>query len=170
MDIILNNIKLAEKLGTLFLDKASFRLVVSESCTGGLLSSTLTEVPGSSNWFDLGFVTYNNNAKEKILGVKQQTLQEHGAVSEDVALEMAVGALKKYEHANVSVAITGIAGPTGGSKEKPVGTVWLAFAITDNKTTSYAKLFHFGGSRQDIRHLSVKNALLGLIDLLEKIK
>jgi nicotinamide-nucleotide amidase len=107
------------------LQSKRLKLSTAESCTGGWLAKTLTDRPGSSAWFEFGFVTYGNHAKHALLGVREQTLKDHGAVSQQVAEEMAVGA-KRVSGADLAVAITGIAGPAGGTADKPVGTVWLA--------------------------------------------
>lgn len=133
----------------------------AESCTGGLLASLLTELPGSSSWFDRGFVTYSNNAKEELLDVPTQLIKEYGAVSGEVAEAMALGALH-HSKATFSVAITGIAGPDGGSLDKPVGTVWFAFAIRGKGVESQRCYFHNEG-RQQVRMLACRQALLGLI-------
>lgn len=150
---------LAEALGQQLKTRA-WSLVVAESCTGGNLCAAITDVPGSSCWFDRGFVTYSNNAKEIMLNVPRATLITHGAVSEESALAMANGALL-VSNANISVAITGIAGPTGGSEGKPIGTVWIACA-SENQTTQ-AKPYLFTGDRQTIRKQAVFSALHDLI-------
>ena len=128
----------------------------AESCTGGLLASILTSVPGASHWYERGFVTYSLAAKQECLHVKAQTLFQHGAVSKAVALEMATGALR-LSNASLSVAITGIAGPTGGTHDKPVGTVWLACA--QKNADSVAVCHHFQGDRNDIRAQAVTESL-----------
>ena len=137
----------------------SLKLAAAESCTGGWIAKALTDVAGSSDWFDRGFTVYSNNAKQAMLGVKPETLKEHGAVSEAVAREMAAGAVAHSE-AGVAVAVTGIAGPSGGSAAKPVGTVWIAWAWPDGAVT--AELFHFAGDREGVRRASVQAALEGL--------
>ena len=124
--------ELAKQMGVL-LRKKKLHIVVAESCTGGLLSASITDVPGSSLYFEQGFTVYSNAAKKSSLGVKSQTLEKFGAVSEETAKEMALGALE-HSHAEISVAITGIAGPTGSTKRKPVGMVSFAFIFDlDNK-------------------------------------
>lgn len=138
-------------------------LVSAESCTGGELAAAITRISGSTKWFDRGFVTYSNDAKKEMLGVAQRTLRLHGAVSEPVAREMAAGVLKKSP-GDVSVSITGIAGPTGGSKSKPVGLVWFAWAVRGGPVQSRA--FRFDGNRVEVRLQAVAIALQGLIDLL----
>lgn len=139
------------------------RLAAAESCTGGGVGEAITRVAGSSEWFDRGFVTYSNAAKEELLGVFAATLRAHGAVSEAVACEMAAGALARSA-ARAAVAVTGIAGPGGGSRDKPVGLVWLAWA--DRGGIVQPRRFLFRGDRAAIRHQSVAVALQGLIDLL----
>ncbi len=151
---------LAEALGQQLRTRA-WSLVVAESCTGGELCAAVTDVPGSSCWFDRGFVTYSNNAKESMLNVPRATLITHGAVSEESAVAMANGALL-VSNANIAIAITGIAGPSGGSTEKPVGTVWIACA-SENQATQ-ATHYLFSGSRQTIRKQAVFAALHGLLN------
>lgn len=137
-------------------------LATAESCTGGGLSYWLTSVPGSSEWFERGFVTYSNSAKIDMLGVQSETLEQFGAVSEEVANEMADGALN-YSPADISIAITGIAGPDGGTLEKPVGTVWLAWS---HSMTTLTKQYHFKGDRQSIRHQAMEQALSVLLAII----
>jgi len=137
-------------------------LAVAESCTGGWLAKVCTDVSGSSSWFDRGFVTYSNRAKQQMLGVSEQTLQAHGAVSEAVVIEMVSGVLQQSD-AHVAVSISGVAGPGGGTEEKPVGTVWLAWK---RKTLPViASCCHFDGNRNDVRRQAVERALQGLLDL-----
>ena len=138
-------------------------VVTAESCTGGEAATAVTRISGSSKWFERGFVTYTNLAKREMLGVSRRTLGDHGAVSEEVAREMAAGALRK-SHADVSVAITGIAGPTGGSKAKPVGLVCFGWGY--RKGPVQTRVFRFKGDRLEIRRQAVGVALQGLIDLL----
>jgi nicotinamide-nucleotide amidase len=135
---------------------------VAESCTGGGLAAAITRISGSAKWFDRGFVTYSNDAKRELLGVKAKTLKRHGAVSEAVAREMALGVLANSP-ADVSVSITGIAGPTGGSPAKPVGLVWFAWAAREGPLQSRA--FRFRGNRVAVRLQSVAMAIQGLTDL-----
>ena len=137
-------------------------LVTAESCTGGLLSSLLTQEAGSSKWFDRGFVTYSNNSKIDSLGVQGETLENFGAVSQEVANEMSIGALKNSE-ANLGISITGIAGPDGGSLAKPVGTVY--FSIAKQKKVILEHKSDFNGSRQTIRKESVLFVLNKLLNL-----
>lgn len=132
-----------------------WQITTAESCTGGLIASALTEVPGSSLWFEQGIVSYSNAVKMRLLHVKEATLEQYGAVSEEVAKEMALGA-KALTQAQIALSVTGIAGPGGGTKDKPVGTVCFAFALDDNllSMTQY-----FDGDRQAIRLSSVQFAL-----------
>ena len=135
-------------------------IVTAESCTGGGLAEALTSVPGSSGWFERGFVVYTNTAKREMLDVKAATLARFGAVSEQTARAMAVGALR-HSHGDLAAAITGIAGPDGGTPEKPVGTVCLAWAT---KELQHATTCHFNGDRQSVRRQSVIGALQGLLE------
>jgi len=134
-------------------------LATAESCTGGLLASTLTDVSGSSEWFSGSVVAYSNEVKSNVLGVDAETLEQHGAVSEPVVLAMAKNVLKTIG-ADVSVAISGVAGPTGGTPDKPVGTVWMAWAWPGG---SRAKLYNFDGDRATIKDQSVMAAINGLL-------
>jgi len=154
--------KLAERLGSLLLERGEW-LAAAESCTGGWLAQSVTAIAGSSAWFDRGFVTYSNAAKVDMLGVPESTLERHGAVSEAVARAMAQGVLA-HSRADWSVAITGIAGPSGGSPEKPVGTVCFAWAGKDGGCE--AQTCHFSGDRAAVREQSVWYALNGLIERL----
>lgn len=138
------------------LTESGLTLVTAESCTGGGLSYWLTSVPGSSLWFERGFVTYSNRAKTEMLKVDAHTINTVGAVSQETALAMAEGALH-HSQADVSIAITGIAGPDGGSPEKPVGTVWLGFSGKNFNTIT--KHFIFTGDRQAIRLAAIAKAL-----------
>lgn len=139
-------------------------LATAESCTGGLIAAACTEQSGSSDWFERGFVTYSNAAKTELLGVDAQLIATQGAVSEAVARAMAQGALR-HSHAQVAVAVTGVAGPGGGSTEKPVGTVWLAWALPSG---TRAELQHFGGDRAAVRAATVQHALARLLTLLKE--
>lgn len=130
-------------------------VTAAESCTGGLLAAALTEQPGSSAFFDRSFVTYSDNAKKQLLNVNDTTLRHYGAVSEETVREMALGALIATK-ADYALSISGIAGPDGGSEEKPVGTVWFGFAT---KQRIWAKKSNFSGSRNEIRHHAVQYAL-----------
>lgn len=138
-------------------------LVTAESCTGGWIAKTMTDIAGSSDWFDCGLVAYSYEAKQAFLGVQPGTLEEHGAVSRETAVEMVSGALV-HSGATVAVAVTGIAGPGGGTDDKPVGTVWIAWKRRAGYT--HAELFHFDGDRDAVRRCTVKAALQGLERLL----
>jgi len=140
-------------------------LATAESCTGGWAAQALTALAGSSSWFERGFVTYSNAAKAEMLGVRPQTLERHGAVSEATAREMALGALSR-SHASVALAITGIAGPSGGTREKPVGTVCFAWALKGGAARSETR--RFAGEREAVRRQSVERAFAGLLELLDE--
>ncbi len=155
---------LAIQLGEIALSH-DYLIATAESCTGGGVAEAITRIAGSSQWFDRSFVTYSNNAKTEMLDVQQQTLDEYGAVSEQTAREMALGALK-HSHSDIVVSITGIAGPGGGSEEKPVGTV--CFAWGDRIAEIITATVLFKGDRQSIRMQSCMMALQGLIDLIQK--
>jgi len=134
-------------------------MATAESCTGGLIAGACTDVSGSSDWFERGFVTYSNAAKCEMLGVPAALIEAHGAVSEAVARAMAAGAVVNA-HAHWSVAVTGVAGPTGGSAEKPVGTVWFGWATPMGVFTERQ---HFAGDRAAVRQATVAHALAGLL-------
>ncbi len=153
---------LAEKVGE-DLMRQGLQLAVAESCTGGGVAYSVTAVVGSSRWFERGYTTYSNAAKMEMLGVQASTLDRYGAVSEATVREMAEGALAR-SHAQVTVAITGIAGPGGGSLEKPVGSVWLAWSKLGRPTRT--RLAHFLGDRDAVRRQAVEAALRGVLDLL----
>jgi len=138
-------------------------LVTAESCTGGLIAKTLTDLPGSSAWFDAGVVTYSYEAKQGLLGVNPHTLERTGAVSEETALEMVSGALSRFG-AGVAVAVTGIAGPSGGTPDKPVGTVWIGWKRRGGY--AHARLYHFEGDREAVRRRTTAAALDGLRKIL----
>jgi nicotinamide-nucleotide amidase len=138
-------------------------LVTAESCTGGWVSAVVTSVSGSSRWFERGFVTYSDVAKRQMLGVNKKTLRKHGAVSEETAREMAKGALKR-SRGTIAVAVTGVAGPTGGSAAKPVGTVCISWR---KGKTSRSETQHFKGNRESVRRQSVVRALDGVLELLD---
>jgi len=137
-------------------------LATAESCTGGMISAACTDLGGSSNWFERGFVTYSDEAKTELLGVDAGLIAQHGAVSEVVARAMAFGAIR-HSRAQVSVAVTGIAGPTGGSAAKPVGTVWFGFQV-DGQLTSETR--RFDGDRAAVRQATVLHALTRLLQLI----
>ena len=138
-------------------------LASAESCTGGWIAKTLTDLSGSSAWFEAGVVSYSNQAKMSLLGVRKETLERTGAVSEETALEMVSGALDRL-NAGVAVAVTGIAGPTGGTPQKPVGTVWIAWQRCGG--AARARLFHFPGDREAVRRQTVAAALEGVLETL----
>jgi nicotinamide-nucleotide amidase len=138
-------------------------LATAESCTGGWVAQAITAIAGSSDWFERGFVTYSNDAKQEMLGVRADTLKRHGAVSEQTAREMAQGALARSK-ASLSVAVTGIAGPGGGSAEKPVGMVCFGWASQQGART---ETMHFSGDRESVRHQSVIHALEGVLKTLD---
>ncbi len=138
-------------------------LASAESCTGGLIAAACTSLAGSSDWFERGFVTYSDAAKTELLGVPSALIAQHGAVSAEVARAMADGALRRA-HAQLAVAVTGVAGPGGGTALKPVGTVWLAVALAGSPTQ--AELLQLGGDRADVRHQTVLRALAALLAVL----
>ncbi len=142
-------------------------LVTAESCTGGGVASAVTEIAGSSAWFDRGFVTYSNQSKVDMLSVSNETLMRFGAVSEATVREMVAGALR-HNSAQISLAVSGIAGPGGGTPDKPVGTVWFAWGINDG--VCVARLHQLGGDRAAIRKQAVRIALQGVIELLANRK
>ena len=154
--------KLAEEVGAA-LKARGLMLATAESCTGGWIAEAVTMVPGSSDWFERGFVTYTYISKREMLGVKDATLARHGAVSEEVVREMAEGALAR-SHAQVAVAVSGVAGPSGGTPDKPVGFVCLAWVRKDGKLRSETK--RFSGDREAVRRHSVEHALTGVLALL----
>jgi nicotinamide-nucleotide amidase len=165
---------LTEQLADVLLQHG-WTLATAESCTGGMIASRCTDLSGSSNWFERGFVTYSNEAKHEMLGVDSALIAEHGAVSEAVAQAMALGALR-HSRAQVSIAVTGIAGPSGGSTEKPVGTVWFSWATpsdagpTLGAETAWVKteLMHFSGDRAMVRDAAAQHALQTLLSLLQQ--
>ena len=142
--------------------KNGWLLATAESCTGGMIAAACTDLAGSSNWFERGFVTYSNAAKTELLGVDAAWIEQHGAVSETVARAMALGAIA-HSKAQVSVAVTGVAGPGGGSADKPVGTVWLGWSVA-GLVTSERMLFE--GDRAAVRAATVQHALYRLVSLL----
>ena len=149
---------LVERLATALKARGQW-MATAESCTGGLIAGACTEISGSSDWFERGFVTYSNAAKCELLGVPAALIREHGAVSEAVARAMAAGAVANA-HAHWSVAVTGIAGPTGGSADKPVGTVWFGWATPQGVFTEHRR---FDGDRAAVRQATVAHALAGLL-------
>jgi nicotinamide-nucleotide amidase len=156
--------KLAEEVGA-ELKRRELMLATAESCTGGWIAEAVTMVPGSSDWFERGFVSYTYISKREMLGVKEGTLEKHGAVSEQTVREMAQGALA-HSHAQVAVAVSGIAGPAGGLPGKPVGTVCFAWSSKDGAPRSETK--RFSGNREAVRRQSVEHALRGVLALLAR--
>ncbi len=150
---------LAQSLGRKLQDKGAL-LVTAESCTGGWAAQAVTDIAGSSAWFERGFVTYSNEAKMELLGVRPETLERHGAVSEETAREMALGALAR-SRGTLALAVTGIAGPGGGSADKPVGTVCFAWARRGGAVRSGTR--RFAGDREAVRRQSVEHALRGAL-------
>ena len=155
--------ELAERAGQTLM-RRGLMLVTAESCTGGWIAEAVTSVPGSSEWFERGFVTYTYISKREMVGVSGETLEKHGAVSETVVLEMATGAIAA-SHAQVGIAVSGVAGPSGGTPEKPVGTVCFAWATKDG--TPKAETRRFPGDREAVRRASVIHALTRMIELVE---
>ena len=151
---------LAAKVGALLCINGQ-KLATAESCTGGWVAQCLTSIAGSSDWFERGFVTYSNEAKSEMLGVEADTLLAHGAVSEATAAAMAAGALR-HSHADWALAVTGIAGPGGGSKDKPVGMVCFGWAAFDGRVDTQTR--HFAGDREQVRAQSVAHALQGVLE------
>jgi nicotinamide-nucleotide amidase len=146
-----------------FLIKNKLKLTTAESCTGGMISAACTDLAGSSNWFERGFVTYSNEAKTELLGVDAALIEAHGAVSEPVARAMAFGAIR-HSKAQVSIAVTGIAGPAGGSAAKPVGTVWFGFSV---QGSLHSEMQRFEGARAAVRQQTVVHALQRVVALLQ---
>lgn len=139
-------------------------LATAESCTGGGVAQAITEIAGSSAWFERGFVTYSNLSKQQMLGVRETTLIQHGAVSEMTVREMVAGALK-HSDAQVALAVSGIAGPDGGTPDKPVGTVWFAWGMKNGETL--AQRYQISGNRDEVRAQSVQIALQGVVNILK---
>jgi nicotinamide-nucleotide amidase len=162
----MKSLDLTQTLASMLIAR-DWKIVLAESCTGGLVCATLTDLAGSSKWFERGFITYSNEAKTECLGVAGELIESFGAVSEEVALAMASGALKA-SGANVAIAITGIAGPSGGSAEKPVGTVCFGWALQNSSTETrvICKTMHFAGDRSTVREEAKDYALAELIALL----
>ena len=149
---------LAEQLGAAA-RQHHHTLVTAESCTGGWIAKTLTDIAGSSDWFECGLAAYSYEAKQALLGVRPETLERHGAVSRDTVIEMVSGALV-HSGASLAVAVTGIAGPGGGIEDKPVGTVWIAWKRRGGYPQ--AQVFHFHGDREAVRRQTVAAALRGM--------
>lgn len=164
-DLLLKSELIAPESAGLVADlmlKKGWLLATAESCTGGLISAACTDLAGSSNWFERGFVTYSNEAKTDMLGVDAALIVTHGAVSEEVARAMAAGAITR-SRALVAVAVTGVAGPTGGSRAKPVGTVWFGFMVDGHLSSEMQR---FSGNRAAVRAATVRHALQRLVQLL----
>ncbi len=157
---------LAQQVAAKFADR-NLKLATAESCTGGGIAALVTDIPGSSQWFERGFVTYSNEAKRELLGVDIATLAEHGAASAAVALEMATGAISN-SHADIAVSVTGIAGPDGGSEQKPVGSVWFGWA--DRNGNAHSDHMQFDGDRKSVRSQTVAHALTGAIRFAEQFE
>ena len=174
-------LSLAEELGTC-LDSAGLCITTAESCTGGLIAGAITEVAGSSGWFRHGVVTYSNEAKQTLLGVAASVFEQHGAVSEACVRRMAEGALQR-SGADVAVSVSGIAGPGGATADKPVGTVWIGWAVRSRDTVDTdksherpnqdvkvdAREFLFSGDRRLVRRLAVIEALRGTISIIDNV-
>ena len=149
------------------LQKKGWLLATAESCTGGMIAAACTDLAGSSNWFERGFVTYSNQAKTDMLGVDAALIAAHGAVSEPVARAMVAGALSRSK-AQVAVAVTGVAGPTGGTRSKPVGTVWFGFARPASSGPLTSEVCQIDGDRAAVRAATVQHALKRLVALLQQ--
>ena len=156
--------QLAQQVGAALKQRA-LMLATAESCTGGLIGAAITAVPGSSDWYERGFITYSYVSKREMLGVRAKTLQKFGAVSEQTVTEMAAGALAA-SYAHVAVAISGTAGPGGGTPEKPVGTVCLAWALRGGEPVAETR--HFAGDREAVRRQAVERVLERALELLPK--
>lgn len=153
---------LAQRLGERLL-QSGLMLACAESCTGGWIAKVLTDIPGSSRWFDRGFVTYSNSAKVDQLGVAAETLLRFGAVSAETVSAMASGAIA-HSHAQLAVSVSGVAGPDGGTVDKPVGTVWFGFVVPGIAASTERE--HFNGDREAVRRRAVRHALQRLLDRL----
>ena len=154
--------RLAARVGEC-LQERGWRLATAESCTGGWVAKTITDIAGSSDWFERGFVTYSNASKQELLGVDARLIEKHGAVSAAVVRAMVAGALA-HSHAGIALAVSGIAGPGGGSPEKPVGTVWFAWGRAGGGCVTRRECF--AGDREAVRAQAVRTALLGLLEYL----
>lgn len=154
--------QLAQQVGEVLKARA-LMLVTAESCTGGWIGEAVTMVPGSSEWFERGFITYTYISKREMLGVKTETLEKHGAVSEPTVKEMAAGALAA-SHAQIAVAVSGVAGPAGGTPDKPVGTICLAWALRNGEPVAETRLY--AGDREAVRRQAVARALEGVLELI----
>ena len=152
----------AQRVADLLLQR-QWMLATAESCTGGMIAAACTDLPGSSAWFERGLVSYSNASKTELLGVDPALIERFGAVSEEVVRAMVIGALQ-HSHAQVAVAVTGVAGPSGGSAAKPVGTVWFGWATPAGVS---AEVQHFAGDRAEVRAATVAHALQGVVLALE---
>ena len=160
-----NNLKLSFEIGEL-LKKKLLKLVTIESCTGGSIASLITSIPGSSEWFDRGFITYSLDSKQELVGVKKSTLDEFGAVSKETVIEMANGGLEKSK-AQISISVSGFAGPLGGNDKFPVGTVWFCLNYKNQNIKTFCKLFN--GNRNEIQIFAVIFILTELKNFLMEI-
>ncbi|MCX5804768.1 MAG: CinA family protein [Proteobacteria bacterium] len=154
--------KLEEKIG-LILKKSNFKVATAESCTGGLVANRITNISGASEYFEAGFITYSNRAKTLFLAVPEEAIMKNGAVSHDVALLMAEG-VRRATETDIGLSVTGIAGPTGGTLEKPVGTVYIGIS---SKTGNFVRHFRFNGDREEIKKQTSDAALMFVLDFLE---
>ena len=161
---------LSEKLGELLLEKG-LSVTTAESCTGGGIAAAITETAGSSSYFNCAWVTYSNEMKSRLVGVETNTLDQHGAVSRDVVVQMAYGALKNAK-ADMAIAVSGIAGPGGGTPDKPVGTVWAAivYAVDTEESTVWTQQYLFCGNRKSIRDQTTEATLRKASEILEEKK
>ncbi len=157
--------QLVQQLSELLIERG-WMIATVESCTGGMISESITRKAGSSDWFERGFVTYSNDAKQELVGVSSESLRDHGAVSSAVAREMATGGIQS-SRADLAVSVTGVAGPDGGSEEKPVGTVWIAWADRNGKVIDQGYLL--SGDRQQVRLASAQHAFVGAIEFLNSV-
>lgn len=157
-------VNLATQLGQVLLSK-NWQISCAESCTGGGIAYAITSTAGSSAWFNRSFVTYSNEAKQQLLGVTNATLEQHGAVSRETVLEMAAGTAKAA-NAEVALSVSGIAGPGGGSDDKPVGTVWFGFAVGDNFSSEKVV---FAGDRYQVREQAIEHSLTRALQLLAEL-
>ena len=150
-----------------FLQRKGWKLATAESCTGGMIAAACTDLAGSSNWFERGFVSYSNDAKTELLGVDAALIARHGAVSEAVVRAMAAGAIS-HSKAQVAVAVTGVAGPTGGTRAKPVGTVWFGLTCPGPSGQLVSEVRRFDGDRAAVRSATVQHAVRRLLELLRQ--
>ena len=157
-----NTIQLITRLAALASEK-QLKICTAESCTGGLIAKSFTDLAGSSDWFECGFVTYSNQSKIEMIGVPESVIAEYGAVSEAVVNAMAGGALRNSA-ADISIAVTGVAGPAGGSDDKPVGTVWIGVASSHQQI---AIKYHFDGDREAIREATMRQAVEDVLRVIE---